>query len=201
MTVKRCSKVSIPIVKRFLGENFGVVHALYHVTLCPGVQNNHSFEFFDPSMPIYYATFMRLRWRLRVVVIVVVIVNLYSALCDHTSNALNTKSVLRKEIRLKMAHESCKSQIAVLEINGQSVPQRWTSMREGSNTARRQCSAWNVELSAIRRAKILACRESGCRVAHSRQVVRCHPMETLEHLDADSETDAISDIQWHPSVF
>jgi len=45
-----------------------------------------------------------------------------------------------------MAHESCKSQIAVLEMNGQSVPQRWTSMREGSNTARRQCSAWNVEL-------------------------------------------------------
>ena len=96
-----------------------------------------------------------------------------------------------------MAHESCKSQIAVLEMNGQSVPQRWTSMREGSNTARRQCSAWNVELSAIRRVKILASRESGCRVAHSRQVVRCHPMETetLEHLDADSETDAISDIQ------
>jgi len=55
-----------------------------------------------------------------------------------------------------MAHESCKSQIAVLEMNGQSVPQRWTSMREGSNTARRQCSAWNVELSAILRAKILA---------------------------------------------
>jgi len=25
-----------------------------------------------------------------------------------------------------MAHESCKSQIAVLEMNGQSVPQRWT---------------------------------------------------------------------------
>ena len=84
-----------------------------------------------------------------------------------------------------MSHESCKSQIAVLEMNGQSVPQRWTSMREGSNTARRQCSAWNVELSAIRRAKILASRESGCRVAHSRQVVRCHPMETLEHLDAE----------------
>ena len=56
-------------------------------------------------------------------------------------------------------------------------------------------SAWNVELSVIRRAKILASRESGCRVAHSRQVVRCHPMETLEHLDTDSETDAISDIQ------
>jgi len=113
----------------------------------------------------------------------------------HTPNALNTKSVLRKEIRLKMAHESCKSQIAFLEMNGQSVPQRWTSVREGSNTARRQCSAWNVELSAIRRAKILASRESGCRMAHSRQVVRCHPMETFEHLDADSETDAISDIQ------
>jgi len=94
-----------------------------------------------------------------------------------------------------MAHESCKSQIAVLEMNGQSVPQRWTCMREGSNTARRQCSACNVELSAICRAKILASRESGCRVAHSRQVVRCHPMETLEHLDADSKTDAISDIQ------
>jgi len=70
-----------------------------------------------------------------------------------------------------MAHESCKSQTAVLEMNGQSVPQRWTSMREGSNTARRQCSAWNVELSAIRRAKILASRESGCRAAHSRQVL------------------------------
>jgi len=26
-------------------------------------------------------------------------------------------------------------------MNGQSIPQRWTSMREGSNTARRQCSA------------------------------------------------------------
>ena len=94
-----------------------------------------------------------------------------------------------------MVHESCKSQIAVLEMNGQSVPQRWTSMREGSNTARRQCSAWDIELSTIRRAKVLASRQSGYRVAHSRQVVRCHPMETLEHLDADSETDAISDIQ------
>ena len=94
-----------------------------------------------------------------------------------------------------MALESCKSQIAVLEMNGHSVPQRWSSMREGWNAARRQCNAWNVELSAIRRAKVLASRESGYRVAHSRQVVRCHPMETLEHLDADSETDAISDIQ------
>jgi len=94
-----------------------------------------------------------------------------------------------------MAHESCKSQIAVLEMNGHSVPQRWTSMREGSNTARRQCSTWDVELSAIRRAKVLASRESGYRVAHSRQVLRCHPTETLEHLDADSEMDAISDIQ------
>jgi len=94
-----------------------------------------------------------------------------------------------------MAHESCKSQIVVLEMNGQSVPQRWTSMRKGSNTARRQCRAWKVELSAIRRAKVLASRESRCRVAHRRQVVRCHPMETLEHLDADSETDTISDIQ------
>ena len=94
-----------------------------------------------------------------------------------------------------MAHESCKGQIAVLEMNGQSVPQRRTSMREGSNTARRQCSVWDVELSAIRRAKVLASRESGYRVAHSRQVVRCHPKETLEHLDADCEADAISDIQ------
>ena len=70
-----------------------------------------------------------------------------------------------------MAHESCESQIAVLEMNGQSVPQRWTSMREGSNTARRQCSAWDVELSAIGRAKVLASRESGYMVAHSRQVI------------------------------
>ena len=93
-----------------------------------------------------------------------------------------------------MAHESCKSQIAVLEMNGQSVPQRWTSMREGLNTTGQQRSAWDVELSTIRRAKVLASRESGYRVAHSRQVVRCHPMETLEHLDADSEADAISDI-------
>jgi len=55
-TIKRCSKGSIPIVKRFLGENFGVAHALYHVTLSPGVQNNHSYEIFDPiclfTMPL-----------------------------------------------------------------------------------------------------------------------------------------------------
>jgi len=55
------------------------------------------------------------------------------------------------------------------------------------------CSAWNIELSAIRRAKILASRESGCRVAHSRQVVRCYPMETLEHLDADSLLEQLDD--------
>jgi len=41
--------------------NFGVAHALYHVTLSPGVQNNHSYEIFDPYWPIHYATFMRLR--------------------------------------------------------------------------------------------------------------------------------------------
>jgi len=45
--------------------NFGVAHALYHVTLSPGVQYNHSYEIFDPYLPIHYATFMRLRWRLR----------------------------------------------------------------------------------------------------------------------------------------
>ena len=45
-----------------------------------------------------------------------------------------------------MTHESCKSQIAVLEMNGQSVPQRWTSMH---------------------RAKVLASRESGYRVART----------------------------------
>ena len=36
--------------------NFGVAHALYHVTLSPGVQNNHSYEIFDPiclfTMPL-----------------------------------------------------------------------------------------------------------------------------------------------------
>jgi len=35
--------------------------ALYHVTLSREVQNNHSYEFFDPYLPIHYATFMRLR--------------------------------------------------------------------------------------------------------------------------------------------
>ena len=44
--------------------NFGVAHALYHVSLRRGVQNNHSYEIFDPYFPIHYATFMRLRWRL-----------------------------------------------------------------------------------------------------------------------------------------
>ena len=41
--------------------NFGVAHALYHVTLSQGVQNNHSYEIFDPYLPIHYATSMRLR--------------------------------------------------------------------------------------------------------------------------------------------
>ena len=52
-----------------------------------------------------------------------------------------------------MAHESCKSQIAVLWMNGQSVPQRLTSMCEGSNTARRQCSAWTRTSSCPRFAE------------------------------------------------
>ena len=85
-------------------------------------------------------------------IVVVVIVNIYIArLCDHIPNALDTKSVLRKEIRLKMAHKSCNSQIAVLEMNEQSVPQRWTSMREGSNTARRQCNTpvWRVTYVSV----------------------------------------------------
>ena len=58
MTIKRCSKGSISIVKRVLGVNFGVAHELYHVTLSPGFQNNHSYEIFDPYLPIHYATFM-----------------------------------------------------------------------------------------------------------------------------------------------
>jgi len=41
-------------------SNFGVAHALYHMTLSRGVQNNHSYEIFDPYLPIQYATFMRL---------------------------------------------------------------------------------------------------------------------------------------------
>jgi len=45
--------------------NFGVAHALYHVTLSRGVQNNHWYEIFDLYLPIHYATFMRLRWQLR----------------------------------------------------------------------------------------------------------------------------------------
>ena len=31
-----CSKGSIPVVKRLLSKNFGVAHALYHVTLSRG---------------------------------------------------------------------------------------------------------------------------------------------------------------------
>jgi len=38
-----------------ISQPFGVVHALYHVTLSPGVQNNHSCEVFDPYLPIQYA--------------------------------------------------------------------------------------------------------------------------------------------------
>jgi len=30
--------------------NFGVMHALYHVTLSRGVQNNHSYEILDPYL-------------------------------------------------------------------------------------------------------------------------------------------------------
>ena len=45
--------------------DFGVAHALHHVTLSREVQNNHSYEVFDPYLSIHYATFMRLRWRLR----------------------------------------------------------------------------------------------------------------------------------------
>jgi len=50
------------VLKRFLGKNFGVAHALYHVTLTRRVQNNHSYAFFEPYLPIHYATVMRLRW-------------------------------------------------------------------------------------------------------------------------------------------
>ena len=46
-------------------------------------------------------------------------------------------------------------------------------MREGSNTARRQCSSWDVELSAIRRAKVLASRESGHGVAQLSEEMPC----------------------------
>ena len=81
MVIKKCSKGSIPIVKRLLGENFQtpvkngpqnggrplswicydvtVLHRRTHfrcANISRGVQNNHSYEFFDP-----YAIFMRLR--------------------------------------------------------------------------------------------------------------------------------------------
>ena len=55
-----------------------------------------------------------------------------------------------------MAHESCKSQIAVLEMNGQSVPQRWTSMREGSNTARRYGAFTVLKLTRFSESSIFA---------------------------------------------
>ena len=47
----------------FISEK-SVAHALYHVsdvTLSQGVKNYHSYEIFDPYLPIHYATFMRLR--------------------------------------------------------------------------------------------------------------------------------------------
>jgi len=37
--------------------------------LCLGDPKNHMWPFFDPELPIHYTTFMRLRWRLRVVYI------------------------------------------------------------------------------------------------------------------------------------
>ena len=40
--------------------NFGVAHALYHVTLSPGVKNNHVYELSVPYLPIHYATFLGL---------------------------------------------------------------------------------------------------------------------------------------------
>jgi len=56
-----------PLLSDFRRKFWGceLAHALYHVTLRWGIQNNHSYEIFDPYLPIHYATFMRLRWRLR----------------------------------------------------------------------------------------------------------------------------------------
>ena len=67
--VDRCCsfRCTCNIIRLYITDhgNFGVAHALSHVTLNRGVQNNHSYEFFDPYLPIHYATFMRIRWRLR----------------------------------------------------------------------------------------------------------------------------------------
>jgi len=62
-----CSIISRPFWLYIITDhgNFGVVHVLYHVTLSRGVKNNDSYEIFDPYLPIHYATFMGLRWRLR----------------------------------------------------------------------------------------------------------------------------------------
>jgi len=38
----------------------GLRISLYHVTLSQGVKNYHSYEIFDPYLPIHYATFRRL---------------------------------------------------------------------------------------------------------------------------------------------
>ena len=40
--------MSIPIVKRFLGKNFGVAHALYHVTLSRGSNITTRMKFLTP---------------------------------------------------------------------------------------------------------------------------------------------------------
>ena len=60
MTIKMCSKVSIPIVKRFLGDNFWVAHAMYHVTLSPGSKITTRMKFLTPiclfTMPLLCVT-------------------------------------------------------------------------------------------------------------------------------------------------
>jgi len=84
-----------------------------------------------------------------------------------------------------MARESCKSQIAVLEMNGQSVPQRWTSMREGSNTARRQCSAWNVSCPRFAERKFWrpGSLDAGWRLCHALALLSATETETMHALD------------------
>jgi len=42
-------------------------HAQYHVTCAQRVPQNHTWQFFDPELSIYYTTFMGLKRRLRVV--------------------------------------------------------------------------------------------------------------------------------------
>ena len=66
MTIRGILQVRIAIVKAFLADFWPKIW-LGHVTCEWGVVDDPILEFLDPDLPIYYITFMGLRWPLRVV--------------------------------------------------------------------------------------------------------------------------------------